>query len=314
MTEIDSAAFEAGVAPCNFTAGRIDSADESDIAHFSDALGRIYITAQAILLSARPQAGHTQPALTLVVEDSADGSSWATVATFDFTASDQQSAAVDSPRAYLRASWAGVVGTWAVDVAVKSIATPASGGGSTPDIAAVLAEGDDAAGGTIVNLGRLVLDLGGASDSGPTLKLVANLDDEDNNLIEGYNEHGQQVLRADAEGIMRAVELQMRFITMTADNGNVTLDVSPPLTQTGDVVTIRSKLGDLALQTDANGNVLSNTPVTLTAGVTVGGNALFSAIGLYGNAAVGQQQLDPATCTPEDIANALIASTLIAPL
>src|SRR3954470_12071595 len=132
MTEIDSAAFEAGVAPCNFTAGRIDSADESAAAHFSDALGRIYITAQALLLSARPQAGHTQPALTLIVEDSADGSSWATVATFDFTASDQQSAAVDSPRAYLRARWADVSGTWAVDVAVKSIATPASGGGSTP--------------------------------------------------------------------------------------------------------------------------------------------------------------------------------------
>lgn len=132
--EIDSAAFEVGEATCAFSEGRVSAVGAAAAAHFSDTLGSIYVEAAASLLSARPPAGQTQPGLTVVLEDSVDGASWATLHSFVFTEGGKlPGVSIDSPRAYLRMRWADVVGTWSIDVEVKSLdAASSQDGGSAP--------------------------------------------------------------------------------------------------------------------------------------------------------------------------------------
>lgn len=129
--EIDGAAFEAGEETCSFSSGRVSADGESTGVHLSEAPGRIYVTARALLRSAI-RGGIARPAVLVRVQDSADGVSWASIANFDFSASGKQAVAVDSPREFLRAIWIVTGGTWEIDADVLSLASSSAPGGSQP--------------------------------------------------------------------------------------------------------------------------------------------------------------------------------------
>jgi hypothetical protein len=166
-TEIDGPAFEAGQEKCSFSSGRVSAAGASDAAHFSESPGRVFVAVSAFLRSAR-RSGGTAPAVIVHLQDSADGVSWASVASFSFDGTDSDSVAVDSPRAYLRASWAGVVGTWEMGVNVLSLAPVSGGGGSltvNDTVTSVVATELRARAGTVTDLGGGIasLDIGAIS-------------------------------------------------------------------------------------------------------------------------------------------------------
>lgn len=95
-------------------------------------LSRVYVRAAAKNRTTRHQGAAS---LTVTVEDSADGSSWSTVATFTFTDSETQAEAVDSPQAYLRVSWSVSSGTWTFGAdAVLFASGAADTGGSHPSL------------------------------------------------------------------------------------------------------------------------------------------------------------------------------------
>lgn len=104
---------------------------DSGAATVFENLSRVYVKASARRHSSRPRGAGL---LTVLVEDSADGVSWATVATFTFSASGDQDEMVESPRAFLRASWTVASGSWGLGVTAVPFAsgTGGGGGGSQP--------------------------------------------------------------------------------------------------------------------------------------------------------------------------------------
>ena len=78
-----------------------------------DNLGRT-----SFKLHAKALSGQDTLSLTVTVEDSTDGDNWSEIASNEFTDTGSYFVTVDTPNAYLRASWTVDDGDWHVPSAV----------------------------------------------------------------------------------------------------------------------------------------------------------------------------------------------------